>query len=284
MEMDTASFLESSIPKYLVHAPISLCLRELNRLLAIRSLDAEHYALRGKILDVGCGDGFWWTCLDREGREVYGVDISKGEIEQARRNVDHVETLDVSRQIPFGGIRFETIIGNCSLEHIPNIDGALHNLREAAASRSLLVLFVPTPTWAIQGQTQGFLMRYFPRLGMAFAGALNGFFQHWHIYDYRVWSSILRSNGWYTERVYGLGGRRSELLFRLFLPTGFLSFLVKSIVGVYPNRMMRYLPRLMLAPFIALIKNALAKPLVEPGDPGTYEYMILARAGELHDH
>ena len=283
-EADNTAFLDSSIPKYLGHAPMSLCLRELNRLLAIRSLEAEHGALRGRILDVGCGDGFWWNCLDREGREVYGVDISESEIEQARRNVDHVETVDVSRQVPFGGTRFDTIIGNCSLEHIPDIDGALHNLREAAAPGALLVMFVPTPTWAIQGHTQGFLMRHLPRLGMAFAGALNGFFQHWHIYDYRVWSSILGAKGWNVERVYGLGGRNSDVLFRLFLPTSFLSFLVKSIVGVYPNRLMRYLPRPMLAPFIALIKNALAKPLVAPGDPGTYEYMILARAGGPHDH
>ncbi len=109
-------------------------------------------------------------------------------------------------------------------------------------------MFVPTPTWAIQGHTQRLLMRYFPRLAMAFAGALNGFFQHWHIYHHRVWASILQANGWKVEAVHGLGGKRSEFLFRLFLPPGLLAFIVKGVTGYYPNRILRYLPRALLGP------------------------------------
>jgi SAM-dependent methyltransferase len=281
---DLAAYLDESIPRYLAHAPVSLCLRELNRLVGLRAMEARHGRLHGSILDAGCGDGFWWQFLDRQERRVYGVDISEGEIAQARQVLDQVEICDVSKQAPFEGMKFDGFVGNCSLEHVPDIDGALRNLRRSAASRARLVMFVPTPSWAIQGRTQHFLMSRFPRMGMAFAGALNGFFQHWHIYDHRVWASILVSNGWTVERVYGLGGRRSGFLFRLFLPTGFLAFLVKALTGYYPNRLLRFLPGVLLRPISFLVRRALATPLVEADDEAAYEYMIVAEAREPHEH
>jgi SAM-dependent methyltransferase len=228
-------------------------------------------------LDVGCGDGFWWTFLDRRDREIFGVDISARELEQARSALDHVQQTDVSRALPFEGVRFKGIIGNCSLEHIPDIDGALRNLRRCAAPAGRLIMFVPTPTWAIQGYTQRFLMEHSPRLAMAFAGALNGFFQHWHIYDHRVWTSILQSNGWKVEGVHGLGGERSELLFRLFLPSGFLAFLAKSVTGYYPNRLLRYIAPSLFSPLTAIVRRALATPIVTAEDRTAYEFVIVAR-------
>lgn len=274
-------FLDRSIPGYLAHAPLALCLRELNRLVALRWIEATYGVLEGPILDVGCGDGFWWTFLDRRGREIHGVDISARELEQARAVLDRVERADVSRQLPFEGARFASIIGNCSLEHVPDIDGALRNLRRAAAPGGRLVMFVPTPTWAMQGHGQRMLMRRFPRLAMAFAGALNGFFQHWHVYHHRVWASILAANGWRVEAVHGLGGKRSEFLFRLFLPPAFLAFLVKGVTGRYPNRLMRHLPRALLAPFVSIVRRAMASPIVGAEDEAAYELVLVARAAEI---
>jgi hypothetical protein len=113
---------------------------------------------------------------------------------------------------------------------------------------------------------------------MAFAGALNGFFQHWHIYHHRVWTSILGANGWKVEGVHGLGGRRSEFLFRLFLPPAFLAFIVKGVTGYYPNRVLRHLPRSLLTPFVSMVRRAMASPIVETDDAAAYEVVIVARA------
>jgi len=279
---DTNDFLADSVPRYLTHAPVALSLRELNRLLAIKRIEREHGRLHGMVLDVGCGDGFWWTFLDRRGRQIYGVDISSGEIDRARSILDHVVVADVSERPPFGGIEFDAIIGNCSLEHVPDIDGALRNLRRSAARDAQLVMFVPTPNWALQGRTQHFLMNRWPRVGMSLGGALNGFFQHWHLYHHRVWASILSSNGWKVRKVYGLGGERSEFLFRLFLPSGFVAFLVKTLTGSYPNRLLRYVPRRLLTPITALFQHSLATALVDPDHESAYEYVIVARLDSSH--
>jgi SAM-dependent methyltransferase len=263
---------------YLRHAPVSLCLRELNRLLAMVAVDGELGAPSGPVLDVGCGDGFWWTQRAADGREIYGIDISAREVAQARGRI-RAEVADVSRGVPFGR-RFGQIIGNCSLEHVREIDAALRALRAAAADDGQLVLFVPAPQWAFQGRLQGAFLRRAPRVAMAVAGALNGFFQHWHLHELPVWKQVLAQNGWRVRWTRGLGSARSEFLFRLFLPPAFLEFLAKQVTGSYPSVLLRHVPDAWLRPLARMIARAVTDPLVDTGSPHAYEYVIVADPGQ----
>ncbi|HEX7702049.1 MAG TPA: class I SAM-dependent methyltransferase, partial [Kofleriaceae bacterium] len=244
---------------YLRHAPLSLSLREINRLVAFQSFQARQ-PKQGPVLDVGCGDGFWWTVREDD-REIYGIDISASEIAQARERI-HAELTDVSQEQPFRGTKFEEIIGNCSLEHVPDIDAALSNLRRAASPTARLLMFVPTPRWAYQGTTQMLLLKHAPRVAMAISGALNGFFQHWHLYDAKVWQRLLEQNGWRVETTVGLGSARSEFLFRAFLPPAFIEFVVKKVTGFYPSRLARLVPDSAIAPLARLVRWAVNDPIV----------------------
>jgi SAM-dependent methyltransferase len=266
--------VERWIRAYLEHAPLSLTLREINRLIAIEAVASG----RRPVLDVGCGDGFWWT-LREDRREIYGIDISAREVAQAGTRIRAALT-DVSRERPFPGTEFAEIIGNCSLEHVPDIDAALSNLRAAAAPEARLLMFVPTPRWAYQGWLQAWLLRRAPRVAMSLAGALNGFFQHWHLYDIKVWTRLLAQNGWQVRAAYGLGSARSEFLFRAFLPPAFLEFVAKKLTGFYPAKLARFLPRALLAPAVQLVQWAVSDPLVPVDSPTAYEYLIIAEAGE----
>jgi SAM-dependent methyltransferase len=264
---------------YLRHAPLSLCLRELNRLLAMVAVDAALGVPAGPVLDVGCGDGFWWTQRHADGREIYGIDISAGEVALAQKHIK-AEVADVSVDVPFAA-RFGQIIGNCSLEHVREIDGALRALRRVAAPDARLVLFVPAPQWAFQGRLQSLLLKRAPRVAMAVAGALNGFFQHWHLYELPVWRQILAQNGWSVSWSRGLGSERSELMFRLFLPPSFASFVVKKVTGQYPSALLKYLPDAALTPLAKLVRWAVTGPLVAPDSPHAYEYVLVAEPGPL---
>ncbi|MEO8845537.1 MAG: class I SAM-dependent methyltransferase [Kofleriaceae bacterium] len=260
---------------YLRHAPLSLSLREINRLVAFQSFQARQ-PKPGPVLDVGCGDGFWWTVREDD-REIYGIDISASEIAQARERI-HAELTDVSQEQPFRGTKFEEIIGNCSLEHVPDIDAALSNLRRAASPTARLLMFVPTPRWAYQGNTQKLLLKHAPRVAMALSGALNGFFQHWHLYDAKVWQRLLEQNGWRVETTVGLGSARSEFLFRAFLPPAFLEFVIKKLTGFYPSRLARLVPDAALGPLARLVRWAVSDPIVPADSPHAYEYLIVAHA------
>lgn len=268
--------LDRWIREYLKHAPLSLTLREINRLVAIEALGSSG----GPVLDVGCGDGFWWTLRDADQRQVYGVDISAVEVAQAKTRIQASLT-DVSREQPFPAISFQEIIGNCSLEHVPDIDAALTNLRRAAAPNARLLMFVPTPRWAFQGRVQSWLLNHAPRLAMTVAGALNGFFQHWHLYDAKVWNGLLAHNGWEVRASYGLGSARSEFLFRAFMPPAFAEFLAKQVTGFYPSRLARFLPPTVLEPAVKLVRWAVSDPLVPVDSPTAYEYLIIADAAEF---
>ena len=273
-----AEDIERWIYAYLKHAPLSLALREINRLIAIETVASGE----GPVLDVGCGDGFWWTLRTHDHREVYGIDISAREIAQARTRITAALT-DVSAEQAFPATRFAEIIGNCSLEHVPDIDAALSNLRASAAPGARLLMFVPTPRWAYQGQLQAWLLRRAPRVAMSLAGALNGFFQHWHLYDVKVWTAVLAQNGWHVRQAYGLGSARSEFLFRAFMPPAFVEFLAKKLTGFYPSKLARFLPRAVLAPAARLVAWAVSDPLVAVDSPTAYEYLIVADATELPD-
>jgi SAM-dependent methyltransferase len=271
-----AEDIERWIYAYLKHAPLSLALREINRLIAIETVASGE----GPVLDVGCGDGFWWTLRTHDHREVYGIDISAREIAQARTRITAALT-DVSAEQAFPGTRFAEIIGNCSLEHVPDIDAALSNLRRAAAPGGRLLMFVPTPRWAYQGRMQSWLLARAPRIAMSLSGALNGFFQHWHLYDAKVWTRLLAQNGWQVRAAYGLGSARSEFLFRAFLPPAFAEFVAKRLTGFYPSKLARFLPRAALAPVVRLVRWAVSDPLVPVDSPTAYEYLLIADAAEL---
>jgi SAM-dependent methyltransferase len=267
-----ADEIERWVRAYLSHAPVSLVVREINRLIAYAALAGT----RGPVLDVGCGDGFWWT-VRRDARAIHGVDISASEIAQARTRI-RAELCDVSRETPFRGVQFGEIIGNCSLEHIPDIDAALAHLRAAAAPDGRLLMFVPTPRWAYQGRTQSALLARAPRVAMSLAGALNGFFQHWHLYDEKVWARLLAQNGWRVRASFGLGSARSEFLFRLFMPPAFGSFLVKQLTGMYPSRLVGALPAAITSRLVEFVCDAVRDPIVAADAPTAYEYMIAADA------
>nr|HEX4319080.1 class I SAM-dependent methyltransferase [Kofleriaceae bacterium] len=265
--------VERWVRAYLHHAPVSLVVREINRLIAFAALAGG----AGPVLDVGCGDGFWWTVRE-DPRAIYGVDISESEIAQAGQRI-RAQLCDVSRETPFPGTKFGEVIGNCSLEHVPDIDGALGHLREATAHGGRLLMFVPTPRWAFQGKTQAALLQRAPRVAMTVAGALNGFFQHWHLYDEKVWGRLLVQNGWRLRATYGLGSARGEFLFRLFMPPAFGSFLYKKVTGHYPSRAIgNALPEPALAALVKLVLDAVRDPIVPADSPTAYEYMIVADA------
>lgn len=273
--------LQKWLRAYLRHAPLSLVVRELNRLIAIHAIEGGDDTAGGAVLDVGCGDGFWWKVRGLGGRRVVGVDIDPREVAAASAHID-ARVADVADAPPGGG-PFGQIIGNCSLEHVRAIDRALTNLHACAAPGARLVLFVPTPQWAYQGMAQGMLLRRAPRVAMALAGALNGFFQHWHLHELAVWKQILAENGWAVRATWGIGSARSEFVFRLFLAPALASFWLKQLVGRYPERALSAAPDVALSPAERIARWALADPIGPSDSPHAYEYAIVATRIEASD-
>ena len=272
--------LEELSSSYIDWAPASLAIRELSRINALKILNTQlRFFNSQKILDVGCGDGKWWAHLcPNDLKKIYGIDISSKEIEIAK-NFINAQVLDVTSEGFVNDLdekKFELIIGNCSLEHIYHLNKALFNINKVLEEKGTFILFVPTPYWAFKGKSIKFLEMISPRLSMGFSGLINGFFQHWHLYDYKIWISILENLGFTCLGAYGIGNKRSEFVFRLGLPSAFLSFLIKSLTGRYLNYYLSPLiPRPLKKIFCKKLSSTIESNLQEATQDDIFEYMIV---------
>jgi SAM-dependent methyltransferase len=270
------------ILKYLNWAPISLAIREVSRIKALNLIDRKYNIFKtDSILDVGCGDGKWWTYfLSHKIKNIHGIDISDKEINLAKNYISS-QCLDITSSEFLNKIsikKFDLIIGNCSIEHIYSLDKALKNIISVLENDGYFILMVPTPYWAFKGKSAEFLHRISPRLSMSFSGLINGFFQHWHLYNHHIWKSLLINFGFKVENIYGIGNRRSEFIFRLGLPTAFFSFIFKSLTGKYMNFFLfPFIPKYLQKKVGNILDKSLDEELLTPDAKDIFEYMIVCR-------
>lgn len=273
---------ENIVFKYLKWAPVSLTLREVSRIHSLKLLDEKLNLLKAKtILDVGCGDGRWWlNILPNELDKIHGIDISSKEIDLAKQLIwaRCVDITEPNFSELIDGKKFDLIIGNCSMEHIYQIDKALKNIHSVLNEGGTFLLFVPTPYWALKGKSISMLHKISPRLSMMFSGMINGFFQHWHLYHYKIWTSLLINFGFKDIQSFGLGNKHTEFLFRLFLPSAFLSFCFKIITGKYLNFFLGFIiPDFLIRRMSKYITQKLDKDLLPANADNIFEYILVCR-------
>lgn len=83
------------------------------------------------MLDHCCGDGVFASLAWTGEKIPAGCDINETSVNQARgKNIyARLETCDVSRRTPFAPESFDLIFNNSALEHVPDLDGALVEVR-----------------------------------------------------------------------------------------------------------------------------------------------------------
>jgi SAM-dependent methyltransferase len=267
------------------YLPYSLAARELMRLQAL----SRYGTLAKPILDIGCGDGLFWECVirsfDHKGSStlsgLLGIDISADELNLAsvrlREHGGQVVNRDICADRPLGdGQRFQSVIANCSLEHVTSIEAALRNVHSMMKNDGVFLLFVPVPRWTDSLRTKRLAGKISHRLGGLVGGGLDGFFQHNHLYPAEVWKFLLGGIGFEVTQIVGVGSAAANSMFERFLPTAFLSFLFKILFGRYPRRRLKFWPGGHVDRFIADVESGrvLNRDLESPD---IVEYFIVCR-------
>jgi SAM-dependent methyltransferase len=217
--------------KYFPFAPTALCVKECARLAALRAYQCE-----GPILDVGCGDGLF-AKIAYGNAEVWGIDIdgAEGRHAQASRAYSHVILADVTRAWMPPSF-FQTCIANCSLEHVPDIDGALTNILRAMRPGGRAYLFVPNRDWASH-LTSVRALRALGAESMAASlqARVDRFFHHHHLYDEAGWRAIATRVGFEIVEVASVGSTASTAAFEAFLLPSLAGWLNKRMTTRWTN-------------------------------------------------
>jgi SAM-dependent methyltransferase/UDP-N-acetylglucosamine transferase subunit ALG13 len=106
----------------------------------------ELWALDGRHLDVGCGTGdFLGILAESTGRACVGVDADPGHVRDARRRYPHLDVahVGIGAPLPYPDACFSSVSLLDVLEHCPNEDDLLAEVRRVLRPRGLLVLTVP---------------------------------------------------------------------------------------------------------------------------------------------
>jgi ubiquinone/menaquinone biosynthesis C-methylase UbiE len=107
--------------------------------------------IRGKrVLDVGCGDGWYSVILAKRGAEVFGYDISASAIETARErarqnNVTEQTQFEVASaySLPYPDASFDVVTGQAILHHLGDKDRLASELRRVMKPGAIGVFSEP---------------------------------------------------------------------------------------------------------------------------------------------
>jgi 2-polyprenyl-3-methyl-5-hydroxy-6-metoxy-1,4-benzoquinol methylase len=177
------------------------------KIYTVLSLSEKHE--KGKVLDVGCGDGLISTLIaNATGAKVYGVDISPRAVEKARKRGIVAKVIDVDKQeFPFGKSSFDMVFCGDLLEHLYDTENLLENVREVLKPNGYLVVSVPNiaswynrvfllfgfmPTW-IESSLKKYTGNPLIKEGVG----------HIHAFTKRSLTELLRFKGFSIEKVIG---------------------------------------------------------------------------------
>lgn len=96
----------------------------------------------GTLLDVGCGDGSFLSCMQARGWDVIGVELDEGGVRAAQLKGVRVSPVDF-QDFKWDGPPFDLITFWHVLEHLPSPRKALWKAFELLSARGTLVVCVP---------------------------------------------------------------------------------------------------------------------------------------------
>jgi 2-polyprenyl-3-methyl-5-hydroxy-6-metoxy-1,4-benzoquinol methylase len=97
-----------------------------------------------RILEVGCGMGYFTYALFRDGFDVRGVDISQQAVQKASKQYgDLFECTDLKEYVNKNEKRFDVAIVNQLIEHIPDIRSFIGNIVDVLTPQGEIIITTP---------------------------------------------------------------------------------------------------------------------------------------------
>ncbi len=157
--------------------------------------------LETPVLDLGCGDGHFASMAFRAPLFA-GFDLDELSVrEAATRGVYHHLLVSSAPAMPFAEASFATVVSNCVVEHIPDLEGTLAEVHRVLRPGGRFLFGVPSDRFAgmLLGST---LLRRAGLHGLAerYGGWFNTHSAHFHTDPPDVWLARLDRLGFEVTR------------------------------------------------------------------------------------
>lgn len=182
-----------------------LNLRELPYFRAmLRAVEAQfyqEYELPSPSLDLGCGDGYFGRLTFNHTIDV-GLDPWAGAIRQAARGKAYHSLVQAGgSRMPFASQTFASAFSNSVLEHIPQVQAVLSELRRVLKPGARFLFCVPNPRYLSELSISGWLSRVgFERLGQAYSDWFKRMSRVEHALWPEAWQNWLETSGFKLEK------------------------------------------------------------------------------------
>jgi SAM-dependent methyltransferase len=182
-----------------------LNLRELPYFRAmLRAVEAQFYQefdLPSPTLDLGCGDGHFARITFARPLDV-GLDPCSGPIHQAAAGGGYRSLVQADGgRMPFPDGYFSSALSNSVLEHIPQVQGVLADLRRVLKPGSQFLFCTPNPRYLTELSVPGILGKVgLARVGRAYTGWFQRMSRVQHAAWPEVWQAWLESAGFRLEK------------------------------------------------------------------------------------
>jgi len=197
------------------HLRVVPAFRALIRTIECR-LVAEAGPLDGPVLDVGCGDGLF-AHFAFERPLAAGIDRNRDALRLATRQRAHRVCVHARAEaLPWADAAFASVLANCALEHVDDLEAALAEIRRVLRPGGRFVFGVPAPTFgpylagARVAQAVGWA-----RGAEAYARWFHRHSAHHHVHDADDWRARLQRHGFVVERTRPYMSRRAHAVFDL---------------------------------------------------------------------
>lgn len=150
------------------------------------------------VLDIGCGDGNFASISYDEPIDV-GLDPMERDLREAaamRPGVYHEVVQGSATQLPFGDGSFATVVSNCVIEHIPDVDRTLAEISRVLMPGGVFATTLPSEHYPeyLLGSTVLRKIRL-GRASAAYGDFFNRISHHYHVDPPGVWEERLRRVG-----------------------------------------------------------------------------------------
>jgi SAM-dependent methyltransferase len=107
--------------------------------------EGERLGRPPRVLDFGCGEGYFADLLSRAGADVVGVDVAEEPLRRARSRHPGLDVLLVEPEapMPIEDSSFDVVWTGETIEHIADTPGCLSELRRTLRSGGVLLLSTP---------------------------------------------------------------------------------------------------------------------------------------------